>query len=91
MNQSPADSPATARAVSPNPQPQPPDSARGFWSLFVVQFQGAFSDNVYRTLAMFLIVNMTLPYYNDASRPLRMAVVGALFALPFIIFSMAGG
>ena len=66
-------------------------SERGFWSLFVVQFQGAFSDNVYRTLAMFLIVNMTLPYFNDASRPLRMAVVGALFALPFILFSMAGG
>ncbi len=40
---------------------------------------------------MFLIVNMTLPYFNDASRPLRMAVVGALFALPFILFSMAGG
>jgi hypothetical protein len=58
--------------------------------LFVVQFQGAFSDNVYRTLAMFLIVNMTLPYYNDASRPLRMAVVGALFALPFIGGELVG-
>ncbi|MEK7780657.1 MAG: acyl-[ACP]--phospholipid O-acyltransferase [Verrucomicrobiota bacterium] len=71
--------------------PIPPESPKGFWSLFVVQFQGAFSDNVYRTLAMFLFVGMTLPYYNDASRPFRMALVGALFALPFILFSMAGG
>ncbi len=68
-----------------------PASTRGFWSLFVVQFQGAFSDNVYRTLAMFLFVGMTLPFYNDTSRPVRMALVGALFALPFILFSMAGG
>ena len=68
-----------------------PASTRGFWSLFVVQFQGAFSDNVYRTLAMFLFVGMTLPFYNDTSRPFRMALVGALFALPFILFSMAGG
>src|SRR6478735_12714768 len=85
MNQS-----QSVQATGPS-HTQPPESPTGFWSLFVVQFQGAFSDNVYRTLAMFLLVNMTLPYYNDAARPLRMAVVGALFALPFIIFSMAGG
>src|ERR1041384_133510 len=64
---------------------------RGFWSLFLTQFQGAFSDNTYRTLAMFLIIGMTLPRYNAAARELRMAVVGALFALPFLLFSMAGG
>jgi hypothetical protein len=63
--------------AAPAPAFQSPASTKGFWSLFVVQFQGAFSDNVYRTLAMFLVVNMTLPYYNDASRPLRMAIVGA--------------
>src|SRR6478736_3035041 len=85
MNQS-----QSVQATGPS-HTQPPESPKGFWSLFVVQFQGAFTDNVYRTLAMFLIVNMTLPWHNDASRPLRMAVVGALFALPFIIFSMAGG
>lgn len=71
--------------------PPPPDAPHGFWSLFVVQFQGAFSDNIYRTLAMFLFVGMTLPCYNDTARPFRMALVGALFALPFILFSMAGG
>jgi acyl-[acyl-carrier-protein]-phospholipid O-acyltransferase/long-chain-fatty-acid--[acyl-carrier-protein] ligase len=81
--------------MNPNPSEQSSvngqTSERGFWSLFVVQFQGAFSDNVYRTLAMFLFVGMTLPCYNDTSRPVRMALVGALFALPFILFSMAGG
>lgn len=85
MNQNESGHAATAT------NPQPAESPKGFWSLFVVQFQGAFSDNVYRTLAMFLFVGMTLPYYNEASRPFRMALVGALFALPFILFSMAGG
>lgn len=67
------------------------DRPRGFWFLFVTQFQGAFSDNVYRTMAMFLIIGMTLPPFAGDSRELRMALVGALFALPFILFSMAGG
>ncbi|MGN6555723.1 MAG: acyl-[ACP]--phospholipid O-acyltransferase [Verrucomicrobiota bacterium] len=66
-------------------------SPRGFWSLFLTQFQGAFSDNIYRTLAMFLIIGMALPPFAGDSRELRMAAVGALFALPFILFSMAGG
>jgi MFS family permease len=64
---------------------------RGFWFLFLTQFQGAFSDNIYRTLAMFIFIGMTLPQFAGDSRTLRMALVGALFALPFILFSMAGG
>src|SRR6266540_2759281 len=70
---------------------QKPETSGGIRALFITQFQGAFSDNTYRTLAMFLIIEMTLPRYNDAPRELRMAVVGALFALPFLLFSMAGG
>jgi acyl-[acyl-carrier-protein]-phospholipid O-acyltransferase/long-chain-fatty-acid--[acyl-carrier-protein] ligase len=68
-----------------------PAARRGFWSLFVTQFQGAFSDNVYRNLAMFIIITLALPHFPGDSRALRMGVVGALFALPFILFSMAGG
>src|SRR6266498_1252758 len=79
--------PPASRLVAPERS----GGARGFWWLFVTQFQGAFSDNTYRTLAMFLIIQMTLPRYNDAPRELRMAGVGALFALPFLLFSMAGG
>jgi acyl-[acyl-carrier-protein]-phospholipid O-acyltransferase/long-chain-fatty-acid--[acyl-carrier-protein] ligase len=61
---------------------------RGFWSLFVTQFQGAFSDNILRNLVIFLIVGMNL----SQAEKLKMAdMVSALFALPFILFSMAGG
>ncbi len=67
------------------------ESVRGFWALFVTQFQGAFSDNLYRTLAMFLMVGMALPHFPGASREFKMSLVGGLFALPFIVFSMAGG
>ena len=76
----------------PQPAPRSPSACnRGFWALFVTQFQGAFSDNLYRTLAMFLFIGMALPPFAGDSRELRMAAVGALFALPFILFSMAGG
>jgi acyl-[acyl-carrier-protein]-phospholipid O-acyltransferase/long-chain-fatty-acid--[acyl-carrier-protein] ligase len=67
------------------------DRIRGFWALIVTQFQGAFSDNVYRTLAMFMIIGMTLPHFPDASREFKMALVGGLFAVPFILLSMTGG
>ena len=61
---------------------------RGFWSLIITQFQGAFSDNVYKFLVIFLIIGMGLsPEQRDKLVPL----VGVLFATPFILFSMAGG
>ena len=46
-NSSPIGSPKSEASPS---APQPA-RLRGFWILFVTQFQGAFSDNVYRTLA----------------------------------------
>jgi acyl-[acyl-carrier-protein]-phospholipid O-acyltransferase / long-chain-fatty-acid--[acyl-carrier-protein] ligase len=63
-------------------------SLRGFWSLFVTQFQGAFSDNVLKTLVIFMLVAMNLTL---AERHRISELVGALFSLPFILFSMAGG
>ena len=65
-----------------------PDSLRGFWSLFVTQFQGAFSDNVLKSLVVFMLVAMDLTL---AEKHHISELVGALFALPFILFSMAGG
>ena len=60
----------------------------GFWSLIAVQFQGAFSDNALKNLVVFLILGLGLPQEKrDALVPL----VGALFAIPFILFSMLGG
>ncbi len=63
-------------------------SLRGFWSLLVTQFQGAFSDNVLKNLVVFMLVTMNL---RLAEKHRISELVGALFSLPFILFSMAGG
>ena len=61
---------------------------RGFWSLIVTQFGGAFNDNALKTLVTFIGLNMALSAgMHEALLPLT----GALFALPFIVFSMTGG
>lgn len=99
--------PQRARRMSMNtdpPTPTPPGPKlaagaasaerpwrRSFWSLIVTQFQGAFSDNAYRMLVTFLVIGMTDSSLGALPRADRMALVGALFALPFILFSMAGG
>src|SRR6185369_588213 len=61
---------------------------RGFWSLIVTQFEGAFNDNALKTLVQFIGLSMALPKaQHDALVPLATA----LFSLPFIVFSMGGG
>ena len=60
---------------------------RGFWSLFVVQFQGAFSDNVFKFLVIFIVSAKVTGEVRDS----YISVVLAVFALPFILFSMTGG
>jgi acyl-[acyl-carrier-protein]-phospholipid O-acyltransferase/long-chain-fatty-acid--[acyl-carrier-protein] ligase len=67
---------------------QSESNLRGFWSLIVTQFQGAFSDNVLKWLVVFMILGM-----NVSSTELHRVgeLVTALFSLPFILFSMAGG
>ena len=65
-----------------------PQSSRGFWALIVTQFQGAFSDNALKWLAIFLI---TQTISSATERDSLVTVVGSLFAVPFILFSMAGG
>jgi acyl-[acyl-carrier-protein]-phospholipid O-acyltransferase/long-chain-fatty-acid--[acyl-carrier-protein] ligase len=64
-------------------------SQRGFWALIVTQFQGAFSDNVVKNLVVFVALfgaSMTLAEKNTYGE-----WIAALFSLPFILFSMAGG
>jgi acyl-[acyl-carrier-protein]-phospholipid O-acyltransferase/long-chain-fatty-acid--[acyl-carrier-protein] ligase len=61
---------------------------RGFWSLIVTQFQNAFNDNAIKFLVIYIIVAMNFP---KDTRENLILVVGALFALPFIFFSMVGG
>ena len=61
---------------------------RGFWALIITQFQGAFSDNALKWLAIFLITQLNLP---EGQRDRLVTIVGLLFAVPFILFSMTGG
>jgi len=61
---------------------------RGFWSLIVTQFGGAFNDNALQTLVMFVGLDMAL---SSRMRALLLPLTLALFALPFILFSMTGG
>ncbi|HEX7653472.1 MAG TPA: MFS transporter, partial [Verrucomicrobiae bacterium] len=60
----------------------------GFWALIITQFQGAFSDNVLKWLATFLVSDVIT---NTTQRDRLIFVVGILFSVPFILFSMAGG
>ena len=69
--------------------PEPPSHWRlGFWSLIVTQFQGAFNDNGLKFLVIYLIVEHNFP---STVRGRFILLVGALFAIPFILFSLAGG
>ena len=66
----------------------PPNWRVGFWSLIVTQFQGAFNDNALKFLVIYLIIERGFP---EVVRDRFVLLVGALFALPFIFFSLAGG
>jgi acyl-[acyl-carrier-protein]-phospholipid O-acyltransferase/long-chain-fatty-acid--[acyl-carrier-protein] ligase len=84
-----SETPLTSEAVVPGTTPSPHHRGLfGFWSLIVTQFQGAFNDNALKFLVIYMIVGMNLP---KEQRDFLVLVVGALFALPFILFSMAGG
>ncbi len=67
----------------------PPSGTRGFWALIVTQFQGAFSDNVVKNLVVLAAIfgtTMSATEKNHFGES-----IGALFSLPFILFSMTGG
>src|SRR5580693_9755289 len=66
----------------------PPNWQRWFWALILTQFQNAFNDNAIKFLVIYIIVAMNFP---ESQRDFLVLVVGALFALPFIFFSMTGG
>ena len=65
-----------------------PEDLRSFWLMFVVEFQNAFSDNLLKWLVIFLIAAMGLP---EGERSRFVSIITALFALPFVLFSMTGG
>jgi acyl-[acyl-carrier-protein]-phospholipid O-acyltransferase/long-chain-fatty-acid--[acyl-carrier-protein] ligase len=61
---------------------------RGFWSLIITQFQGAFSDNALKYFVLYLLIGAGIP---QDQQELKNAELGFLFSIPFILFSMAGG
>jgi acyl-[acyl-carrier-protein]-phospholipid O-acyltransferase/long-chain-fatty-acid--[acyl-carrier-protein] ligase len=61
---------------------------RGFWSVWATQFQESFSDNAYRFLVISFVADMALP---ETKRGYLTMIAGVLFALPFVLFSPAGG
>lgn len=61
---------------------------RSFWALIVTQFQGAFSFNAYQSLLSYIVLGMSLTHEQ---RDLRVALIPLIYAVPFLLFSMAGG
>jgi acyl-[acyl-carrier-protein]-phospholipid O-acyltransferase/long-chain-fatty-acid--[acyl-carrier-protein] ligase len=66
----------------------PPKWRLGFWSLIATQFQGAFNDNGLKFLVIYVVVARGLP---PDVRDRLVLLVGAVFALPYIFFSLTGG
>ena len=56
--------------------------------MFVVEFQNAFSDNTLKLLVTFFILGLGL---SHEKRHALVGLVGTIFAVPFVLFSMAGG
>ena len=54
---------------------------RGFWSLVITQFQGAFNENGLKNLVVFLILGMAV---EKSNRDQLVLIVGTLFSVPFI-------
>jgi acyl-[acyl-carrier-protein]-phospholipid O-acyltransferase / long-chain-fatty-acid--[acyl-carrier-protein] ligase len=78
-----------AATITEAPAAQAPASWRlGFWSLIVTQFQGAFNDNALKFLVIYLIIERG---FDPAKRDWLGQLVGGLFAIPFILFSLTGG
>jgi acyl-[acyl-carrier-protein]-phospholipid O-acyltransferase / long-chain-fatty-acid--[acyl-carrier-protein] ligase len=65
-----------------------PQNSRGFWFLIATQFQGAFNENGLKNLVVFIILATIA---HQASRDRLVLIVGALFSIPFVLFSMTGG
>lgn len=62
---------------------------RRFLPLFLTQFFGAFNDNAFK-LAMLTLISYHLSH-NQAQSEYYQAIAGALFILPFFLFSATSG
>jgi acyl-[acyl-carrier-protein]-phospholipid O-acyltransferase/long-chain-fatty-acid--[acyl-carrier-protein] ligase len=62
-------------------------SQRSFRFLNATQFLGALNDNVFKLLIVFFLINVQ----GAANAPAILASVGAVFVIPFLLFSSAAG
>src|SRR6201987_5005561 len=60
----------------------------GFWGLIATQFQGAFNDNGLKFFVIYLILGQNA---TTAQKDFGVFLIGNLFAIPFLLFSMTGG
>lgn len=89
MSESAPTRPANAPGKTPTEAGRDlPHWQRGFWSLIVTQFQNAFNDNAIKFLVIYIIVALG---FSHRQRDFLVLVVGGLFAIPFIFFSLTGG
>src|SRR5208283_1560464 len=58
------------------------------WALIVTQFQGAFSDNALKQLALFIGISLGM---GESEQDRLSSLTMALLTLPFLFFSMFGG
>ena len=82
------ETPENTTAAAPSQPAQVPSWRRGFWSLVLTQFQGAFNENGLKNLVVFIVLGMAM---RTADRDRLVLIVGTLFSVPFILFSMTGG
>ncbi|WP_029933405.1 MFS transporter [Thiomicrospira pelophila] len=59
-----------------------------FFALFVVQFLGAFNDNLFKNA---LVILITYRLLHDSNSALTITLAAGLFILPFFLFSPWGG
>src|SRR5277367_14959 len=71
------------------PSIAPKRSSKGFWSLILVQLQGAFSDNALKWLVSFLVLEAA--FSKEQRDAWFVLIVPLLFAVPFLLFSIPGG
>jgi acyl-[acyl-carrier-protein]-phospholipid O-acyltransferase/long-chain-fatty-acid--[acyl-carrier-protein] ligase len=60
-------------------------SPRGFWSLVVTQFQGAFNDNLYKLIMVFALAAYTSTVESETALGTVTAIAGVVLAIPFIL------
>ena len=60
---------------------------RSFYLLNATQFLGALNDNVFKLLVIYLLINVKGP----AAANSILSLAGAVFVIPFLLFSSGAG